>query len=134
MSDRSCPSIYCEEYQRIVDRVNSACNPTSYHKACQELLIYVDLHIDSIRQAYEARGMNGAFQPIQVGTMVFCKVEDHLIRSGRVYGHRLTEIGGQDPKLEYWIELYYRDGDLRGGDTNWISSDDVFDKAEEAFA
>jgi hypothetical protein len=127
---RSYPSIYSEEYQRIVDRVNHATTPVAYHKACQELLIFVDLHIDTIRAAYETRGN---IRPYETGTMVYCKVEGHLVRNGRVYGHRLTEISGHPPKLEYYVQMFYEHTEPSDRDVAFLNADYVFDKAEDAF-
>lgn len=127
---RSCPSIYSAEYQRIVDKVNCARNTVEYQKACQELLIFVDLHVDGIRQAYEKRG---EFQPFQAGTMVYCKVEDHLVRCGRTYGHRLTEISGHPAKLEYYVQLFFDGAREDQQLAQWINADNVFANAEEAF-
>lgn len=131
MNNRSYPSIYSEEYERIVDKVNSAKAGFEYHKASQELLIFVDLYIDSIRAEYEKR--NGT-RPYQAGTLVFCKVEGHLVRSGRIYGHRLTEVSGHESKLEYYVQLFYDHTEPSDQDLAFMSANQVFDKAEEAFS
>jgi len=128
MSKRSFPSIYSEEYQEILDRVNAARTAETYHKACQELLIYVDLHIDGIRAVYEERG---GVRPYQAGTEVYCMIEENLVRKGRVYGHRLTEVSGQEPKLEYLVHLFF-EGDAKSSPL-WKNAEFVHDKAEDAF-
>jgi len=131
MSNRSYPSIHSEEYQRIVDLVKNSKTDIEYRKACQELLIYTDLHIDKICAEYEKRV---GVRPYQAGTMVYCKVEGHLVRNGRVYGHRVTEVSGHEPKLEYYVQLFYEGVVPSDRDVAFLSSNQVFDKAEEAFA
>jgi hypothetical protein len=126
---RSYPSIDSPDFWKLIDAVHEKHNDGEL-VAAEALIEYVDRHVDGLRLYYESRV---GVEMIQPGTEVYVVEAQHLVRNGRVYGHRVTEIAGQEPVVEYRVQLFYHNLDISDCDMTWENASHVFVNASEAF-